>query len=119
MYAVPPCEQKNQEVCIYYWRGGGYTSEIRIANVSKNKVMIENAYATLDYISGIISNRELESGEDIIVETIKYTDPSKEKKGAFRIHTFRYIIIEEPKKNIQPQALNANEQERKMQIQMK
>lgn len=118
-YAMPPCEHAKQEVCIYYWRGGGYTSEIRIANVSKNKVIIENAYATLDYITGSISNRELESGEDVVVETIRYTDPSKEKKGAFKVYSFRYRVIEEPRKNIQPQASNANNQEKKIQIQMK
>lgn len=119
MYAVPPCENINQEVCIYYWRGGGYTSEIRIANVSKNKVIIENAWATLDYISGSVSNRELESGQDIVIGTIKYEDPSKEKKGVFRIFSFKYKVIEEQKKNIQPQTSSTNNQEKKIQIQMK
>ena len=120
MYALPPCELPEQEVCVYYWRGGGYTSEIRIANVSKNKVVIENAWATLDYLlSANINNRELESGQDIVIGTMKYEDPTKEKKGAFRVHAFKYRIIEEQKKNIQPQALNTNTQEKKIQIQMK
>lgn len=120
MYAMPPCEYAKDEVCIYYWRGGGYSSEIRIANMSKNKVLIENAWATLDYLlSANVSNRELESGQDIVIGTLKYEDPTKEKKGAFKIYTFRYRIIEEPKKNIQPQASNTNNQEKNIHIEMK
>lgn len=93
MYAIPPCEHINQEVCIYYWRGGGYSSEIRIANMSKNKVLIENAWATLDNLSAWINNKELESGQDIVIGTMKYEDPTKEKKPIFNINIFKYKNI--------------------------
>ena len=119
MYAVPPCEHIQEEVCIYYWRGGGYSSEIRIANMSKNKVIIENAWATLDNIYATVSNKELESGQDIVIGTMKYDDPTKEKKPIFNKIMFKYRIIEEPKKNIQPQASSTSNQEKKIKIQMK
>lgn len=90
LFAVPPCELPNQDVCMYFYKGS-MSSEIIITNVSMDKVLIENANASLDGNSKNIRGLTLERGQTFTMLKSQYDNP--EKKPYYRIGYFNYKIL--------------------------
>lgn len=92
LFAVGPCDGR-EEVCVYYWRGGGYTSEVRVANTTAKRILVENLVVALDYKLITVENKEIEAYQDMIVGKIENKDPSKEKEPIFNKYAFRYKYL--------------------------
>lgn len=93
LFGASPCKGK-EEICVYYWRGGGYTSEVRVANTTAKKILIENLIVTIDYKMVTIENQEVEAYQNILISKIEHKDPSKEKEPIFNKYKFKYKYID-------------------------
>lgn len=90
LYAIPPCELPDQNVCVYYYKGA-MSAEIIITNLSNETVLIKRADAYLDGNSKSISDLKLAAGQNFIMLNSKYDDHNK--KPYYNIGTLEYKII--------------------------
>ena len=92
LFAFGPCNGR-EEICVYYWRGGGFTSEVRIANTTDKKILIENLVVTIDYKMVTVENKEVEAYQDVLIGKIEHKDPTKEKEPIFNKYAFKYKYL--------------------------
>lgn len=90
MYAIPPCELPDQEVCAYLYKGA-MSSEIIITNMSRDTVLIKRVSASLDGQHKSISDLKLAAGQNYTMIKSKYDD--HEKKPYYNIGSMDYKVI--------------------------
>ena len=90
LYATPPCELPNENVCMYLYKGA-MSSEIIIVNMSKEKVLIKRADAYLDGESKDIRKLILNSGQTYTMIKSRYD--THDKKPSYQLYNFDYETI--------------------------
>ena len=90
MYAVPPCELPDQNVCAYFYKGA-MSGEIIITNLSGDTVLIKYASAYLDGNNKTIRDLKLSPGQNFTMLKSRYDDHMK--KPYYTIGSLEYKIL--------------------------
>lgn len=90
LYATPPCEMPEQNICMYFYKGA-MSSEIIIVNLSTDKIFVERASAMLDGTNKTINGLALERGQAFTILKSVYKDP--EKKAYYAMDSLTYKIL--------------------------
>lgn len=112
MYAIPPCEFPEQEVCTYFYKGA-MSAEIIVINLLPDTVIIEYTGGMLDWKTKNVTNLKLEPGQRQTLLKSKYED--HEAKPHYSIYSTKYKVVQ--KENTPQQTIKqSSNDERKANI---